>query len=63
MRAAILTPSPYYRAVRLLDHVAEIDPNAELHAPFRFKFDVVTFQGFLDLDRGLNRLNRTRELG
>ena len=47
----------------LFDHIAQIDPNAELHAPVRFEFDVVPFHGLLDLDRGLDRLDRTRELG
>ena len=51
------------RAVGFLDHVAEVDPYAELHAPFRRELDVVAFEHFLDLDRGLDRLDRTRELG
>ena len=51
------------RAVGLFDHIAQIDPDAELHAPVRFEFDVVPFHGLLDLDRGLDRLDRTRELG
>ena len=46
------------RFVGLFDHVAQIDPNAELHAPVRFEFDVVPFHGLLDLDGGLDRLDR-----
>ena len=47
----------------LFDHIAQVDPDAELHAPVRFEFDVVPFHGLLDLDRGLDRLDRTGELG
>jgi hypothetical protein len=39
----------------------KVDPDAELHTPFRFEFDVVRFHGFLDFDLGLDRLDRTRE--
>src|SRR5262245_65403961 len=31
---------PIDRTVDLLDNVAQVDPNAELHAPFRFEFNV-----------------------
>src|SRR5262245_12965154 len=51
------------RAVGLLDNIAQVDPDAKLHAPVRFEFDVVPFHGLLDLDGGLDRLDRTRELG
>jgi len=44
-------------------HIAQIHPNAKLHAPVRFEFDVVPFHGLLDLDRGLDRLDRARKLG
>jgi hypothetical protein len=53
---------PIDRTVGLLDHIAQVDPNAELHASFWFEFDVVPFQRFLDFDSGLDRLDRTREL-
>ena len=38
-------------------------PVRALHAPVRFEFDVVPFHGLLDLDGGLDRLDRARELG
>ena len=50
------------RAVGLLDYVAEVDADAELHAPVWRELNVVTFEHLLHLDRGLDRLDRTREL-
>jgi hypothetical protein len=41
----------------LLDHIAQVDPNTELHAPFRFEFDIVPFHGSLNLDRSLELLS------
>ena len=37
--------------------------DSELHAPLRRKLDVVTFEHLLHLDRSLNGLDRTWELG
>ena len=51
------------RPVSLLDHIAEVDADAELHPPLCFELNVVAFERLLNFNRGLYGFDRARELG
>ena len=61
-RAAMLTPSPHQIAVALLDHVAQMNADAELDATLGRKADVALDHAVLHLNRAAHGVDHAAEL-